>query len=182
VDQNLELSLRFAASPEEILSEEAEPALNLLFKGISLGVRVNVWRKISDVLFKIVEAGEVDSSMLPYFGGLAPALMLRINGNLNVTVDEFMMTRLAEHPLMAPLMMNPDALISGTSNVSSEEEFQEHLKQLNAEPAVGHLLQALIDSMADEMNVTVTHPQLGLQGRVVGKGLGLLLKNVVKYF
>jgi hypothetical protein len=46
---------------------------------------------------------------------------------------------------------------------------------------VGHLIAALIEHMADEVNVTVTHPQLGLQGRVVGKGLGLVLKNVVKY-
>jgi hypothetical protein len=37
------------------LQEEAEPTLNLLFKGLSLGVRVNLWRKISDVLFKILE-------------------------------------------------------------------------------------------------------------------------------
>ena len=74
---------------------------------MSLGVRVNVWRKISDVLFKLVESGEVDSSLLPFFGGLAPALMLRINGNLNLNVDEEMMTKLGEHPLLAPLMMNP---------------------------------------------------------------------------
>jgi hypothetical protein len=70
-------------------------------------VRINVWRKISDVLFKLVESGEVDSSLLPFFGGLAPALMLRINGNLNLNVDEEMMTKLGEHPLLAPLMMNP---------------------------------------------------------------------------
>jgi hypothetical protein len=107
VDQNVEISLRLAASPNEVFSEDAEPTLNLLMKGISLGVRVNVWRKISDVLFKIIDAGEVDSSMLPYFGGIAPALMLRINGNLNVTVDDIMLQKLAEHPLMAPLMINP---------------------------------------------------------------------------
>ena len=87
VDQNVELSLRLAVSPEEVLAEEAEPTLNLLFKGISLSLRVNLWRKISDVLLKIVESGEIDSSMLPYFGGIAPVLMLRVNGNLNLTVD-----------------------------------------------------------------------------------------------
>ncbi len=120
-----------AVSPEEVFSEDAEPTLNLIFKGISLGIRVNVWRKISDVLFRIVETGEIDSSMLPYFGGLAPALMLRINGNLNVTVDEPMLAKLADHPLLGPLMMNPTQLIEGTSNISSEEEFEEHLKQVN---------------------------------------------------
>jgi hypothetical protein len=34
VDQNVDLSLRFAVSPEELLAEEAEPTMNLLFKGI----------------------------------------------------------------------------------------------------------------------------------------------------
>ena len=164
------------------MQEDAEPTLNLLFKGISLGVRVNVWRKISDVLFKIVESGEIDSSMLPYFGGIAPALMLRINGNINLNVDEEMMNKLGEHPLLGPLMMNPQQLIGGTSNVSSDEEFHDHLSQLEAPPALSHLLAALIESMSDEVNVTITHPQLGLQGRAVGKGLGLILKNVVKYF
>lgn len=107
VDQHVDFSLRLAASPEEILSEDAEPTLNLIFKGISIGIRVNVWRKISDVLFKIVEQGEVDSSMLPIFGGIAPALMLKINGNINLTVDEHMINKLSEHPLLGPLMMNP---------------------------------------------------------------------------
>jgi len=38
--------------------------------------------------------------MLPYFGGIAPALMLRINGNINLNVDEEMMNKLGEHPLL----------------------------------------------------------------------------------
>jgi hypothetical protein len=182
VDQNVDLSIRFAVSPEELLAEDAEPTLNLLFKGISLSLRVNLWRKISDVLFKIVESGEIDSTMLPYFGGIAPALMLRVNGNLNLTVDQHMLEKLSEHPLMAPLIMNPQLLISGTSNVSGDEEFPEHLKQLKAPEALAHLLEELIDGMSDEVNISITHPQMGLQGRAVGKGLGLVVKNVVKYF
>lgn len=107
VDQHVDFSLRLAASPAEILSEEAEPTLNLIFKGISIGVRVNVWRKISDVLFKMVDSGEIDSSMQAVFGGIAPALMLKINGNINLTVDDYMINKLGEHPLLGPLMMNP---------------------------------------------------------------------------
>lgn len=33
-DQNVDLAIRFAMSPEDFLAEEAEPILNLLFKGI----------------------------------------------------------------------------------------------------------------------------------------------------
>ena len=44
-----------AASPKDILAEGAEPAIKLLLQGLSLEVRVNVWRKISDVLIKTIE-------------------------------------------------------------------------------------------------------------------------------
>lgn len=170
-----------AASPEEVFSEGAEPFINLILKGISFGVRLNVWRKISDVLLRIVEAGEVDSTMLPFFGGIAPAFLLRISGNLNVNIDEGMMAKLQEHPLLQPLLMDALSLIHATSNCSSEEELPEHLKNLEAPPALGHLLQILIDHMADEVNASVTHPQLGLQLRINGKGLALIIRNAVKF-
>jgi hypothetical protein len=32
--------------------------------------------------------------MLPIFGGLAPAFLLRVNGKLNLEVDEFMLENL----------------------------------------------------------------------------------------
>jgi hypothetical protein len=47
-------------------------------KGISVGFRINVWRKISDVFFKIIEEGEIESKMLPIFGAMAPAFLLRL--------------------------------------------------------------------------------------------------------
>ena len=100
VDQNVEIGLRLAASPKDILDEGAEPFLTQLFKGISLSVRLNVWRKLSDVLMRIVEQGELDSSMLPIFGGIAPAFLLRINAALSVTIDDHMMNKLQEHPLL----------------------------------------------------------------------------------
>jgi hypothetical protein len=60
VDQNIEVNVRLATSPEEVLTEGAEPFINLLLKGISVSFRLNVWRKISDVFFKIIEEGEID--------------------------------------------------------------------------------------------------------------------------
>jgi hypothetical protein len=94
VDQNIEVSVRLATSPEEILKEGAEPFINLLLKGISVGFRINVWRKISDVFFKIIEEGEIESKMLPIFGALAPAFLLRLQGVLNIGIDDHMMQKL----------------------------------------------------------------------------------------
>ena len=77
--------------------------------------------------------------------------------------------------------MSAGALIDATSNVSSDEEVYDHLKNLDGPPALGRLLQILIDHMADEVNASVTHPQLGMQFRVNGKGLGLIIRNAVKF-
>jgi hypothetical protein len=86
--------LRFATSPEEVLSEGAEPFINLILKGISVSLRLNVWRKISDIFLKVLSKDEVDSKMSALFGGLAPAFLLRIQGILNIAIDEHMMLKL----------------------------------------------------------------------------------------
>ena len=67
--------------------------------------------------------------MLPEDRTFATALMLRVNGNLNFTLDQEMLEKLSELPLMAPLTMNLQQLISKTSNVSGEEKFQQHMKK-----------------------------------------------------
>jgi hypothetical protein len=47
--------VRLATSPKELLAEGGEPAIKELLRGLSLEVRVNVWKKLSDVLLKVVE-------------------------------------------------------------------------------------------------------------------------------
>lgn len=86
--------------------------------GLSVNVRLNVWKKISDVLLKIVEQGEIDTSMLPIFGGLSPVFLLRLNAKLDLTVDEAMIAKLEENPLIQPLLMDAATLIGATSHVS----------------------------------------------------------------
>lgn len=120
--------------------------------------------------------------MLPIFGGLAPAFLLRLTGRLDLTVDDHMMSKLQENPLIAPLLMDAFSLIGATSGVSSDEEFfEEHLPGLDAPEAIVHLLRVLVEHMGDEVALTVTHPQLGLQMRLVGKGMKEVAKSVAKY-
>ena len=181
VDQNVEIGLRLAASPKELLSEGAEPLISQIMKGVSLTVRINVWKKVSDVLLKIVEAGEIDSSMLPIFGGLAPLFLLRANAHLELTVDDYMMGKLQENPLVEPLMMDANTLISSISGISSDEELEQHMTSLAAPEAITHLMKVLIEHMADEVNFTVLHPQLGVQARLTGEGLALVAKTIAKF-
>ena len=65
-----------------------------------------MFRKISELLFKILEIGVIDSAEVPFVRSIATALILRVNGNLNFTFDQNMLDKLSEHPLMAPLIMN----------------------------------------------------------------------------
>lgn len=181
VDQNIEVSVRLATSPEEILKEGADPFINLLLKGISVGFRINVWRKISDVFFKIIEEGEIESKMLPIFGALAPAFLLRLQGILNIGIDDHMMQKLQEHPLLQPLLMDAASLIAATSNVSSDDELPEHLDNLKIPPAAGLLIKDLAAHLGNEIDISLTHPSAGAQIRIIGNGLNLVVRNLAKY-
>ena len=90
VNQSLEVTLRLAASPEELLSQGAEPFITQFLKGISVDVKFHVWRKIADVVLKMVESGDVDPSLYPLFGGIAPVFLLKLNAALNIEVDDYM--------------------------------------------------------------------------------------------
>lgn len=182
VDQNVEISVRLAASPEDILAPGAEPFITQLLFGISLSVRFNVWKRLSDVLIKMLENGDIDTSLAPILGGLAPTFLMRLAAKIDLTVDERMMSKIQENPIIQPLLMDADSLIGATSGVSSDEDFETHLANLDMPPAVGHLIGVLCEHMGDELNLSVTHPHLGLQARLSAKsGLKLVVKTIAKY-
>ena len=49
-----------------------------------------MWKKIADVLLKLVEGGEIDAALMPIFGALAPAFLLRVHGKLDIEIDDYM--------------------------------------------------------------------------------------------
>lgn len=86
----MEATLRLSASPKDLLTPGAEPFITQILKGVSLDVKFNVWKKIADVILKLIESGDVDPSLFPIFGGIAPAFLLKISGNLDIEVDDYM--------------------------------------------------------------------------------------------
>lgn len=50
-----------------------------------------------------------------------------MNANLDFTIDQYMMTKIEENPLVQPLLMDAPTLVSATSKVSSEEELDDHM-------------------------------------------------------
>lgn len=117
--------MRLGAKPSETLAEGAEPILMEILKGISLEVRMNLWKKLADVILKLVEQGELDASLLPILGGIAPAFLLRVSGNLDITIDEHMKKKISENPLVEPVLLDAKTLIDSISGKSfdTEEEF-----------------------------------------------------------
>lgn len=173
--------MRLAASPKDILAEGAEPAIKLLLSGLSLEVRVNVWRKISDVLIKTIEQGELDPSVLPVFGILAPAFLLKIKGDLEIEVDDQMKETIFTNPIIEPLLMDALTLIHavGGCNSDEQEEFDEHLNNTVPKPLAA-IVRALDGHLGDEIHFSVVQPKVGVAGRITGEGLGLLLRHGVK--
>lgn len=89
VNQDLEVTLRLATSPKIIIEGEEAMIMELL-KGFQLDVKVNLWKKISSIMSNMLANGQFPDSLLPILGGVAPAFMLKINGKLEIEVDEEM--------------------------------------------------------------------------------------------
>ena len=151
--------MRLAASPQEILTPGAEPFITQILKGVSVDVKINVWKKIADVLLKIIESGEIDAGLLPIFGGIAPAFLLKISGKLDIEVDDYMMQKITENPLIEPLLMDAFTLISSTSNVTSDEEedFEEFLNT-SVPPALAKLIRIVVEHLGNEIDFSIVHP------------------------
>ena len=47
-----------------------------------------MWKKFGEMLLRLIEEGNVDPAYIGILGGLSPAFLLKINGCLNLSVDE----------------------------------------------------------------------------------------------
>jgi len=53
--------LKLAASPEDLIGEESEEGVVAsLLRGFTLEVKLNVWRKLADILTKLAENENFD--------------------------------------------------------------------------------------------------------------------------
>jgi len=115
VDQSVEVSLRLAASPKKLLAEGAEPFILQLLSGISIDIKLHVWKKVADLLLKLIENGQLPDELMPMIGGITPAFLLKLNAKLDITVDDYMKQKLTENPLVEPVLMDAKTLIDSTS-------------------------------------------------------------------
>ena len=182
VDQSVDLNIRFAASPKQLLAEGGDPLLLQLLNGISIDVKLNVWKKLSDLLMRIVGNCEVDASLLPILGGIAPLFMLEVGAELNIKIDDKMKQKISENPLVEPVLLDASTLITSTSGNSFEndEEFFKNLNEVLPAPA-NEIAILFSQHLGDEVVFEVLDEYVGLKGRIAGEGLNLILRNGLKY-
>ncbi len=141
-----------------------------------------MWKKLSDLLMRIVGNCEVDASLLPILGGIAPALLMQIGLNLDITVDESMKQKVAENPLVEPILLGAADLITSFSGNSFEndEEFFKHLEE-NLPAPFNQLAILFAKHLGDEINFNVLDEFVGLKGKITGEGLRLALRNALLF-
>lgn len=49
---------------------------------------------MADVLLKSLESGDVDPLLMPILGGIAPVFLLKINGKLDLEIDDYMKSKI----------------------------------------------------------------------------------------
>lgn len=131
---------------------------------------------------RIVGNCEVDASLLPILGGVAPLFLLEVNANLDIKVDENMKAKISENPLVEPVLIDAPNLITSMSGNSFEndEEFFKHVSEKIPAP-FSDVLILLASHLGNEINFTVCDEFVGLKGRIAGEGLALIVRNGLKF-
>jgi len=161
---------------KDFLDPNGEAALTQILKGISIDLKVNVWKKLSDLLMRIVGNVEVDASLLPILGGIAPALLMEINGNLDFIIDDKMKQKILENPLVEPALMPAPMLISAVSGKDYESE-EEQWKDISEKLPMpfSELVILIAKHLGNEINFEVLDEYVGVKGRIEGEGLNIAI-------
>ncbi len=138
-----------------------------LLEGISIDVKLNVWKKLADLILKLIESGNFDSALFPILGGIAPVFLLRINGSLDLGIDDFMKAKIRENPLVEPILMDAPTLINSVSGTSFEndEEYKKHIDE-GVPPPFNELVKLFAHHLGDIFEYDLAGPYGGVSGYV----------------
>lgn len=181
-DQCINFNIRLATSPQEIF-ESGDPLIMCLLKGFAVDVKLHLWKKLSDIVMKIIETGEIGEDMVPFIGGLSPLLLLKMNAHVDLEIDEKMKEAVQNNPMAEPLMMDAPTLIMSASQVHSDEdeEFDEFLKERFDSLQV-ETIKFFCEHLGDEIDISACHSRAGIKARLTAKGgLSQVFKNIIKF-
>jgi len=93
-----------------------------------------------------------------------------------------MKSKIAENPLVEPVLLDAASLITTTSGKSFENEEEEFKNLEETIPApFNEVALIFAKHLGDEINFEVLDKAIGLKGRISGEGLNLILRNALKY-
>jgi len=180
-DQSLEFILRLVTSPKDIF-ESGSPIVMEFLRGFEIEYKMNVWKKLSDFCMKLMESGELPEQVLPIIGGISPALLLKVNGHLNIEVDDYMKQKITENPLTEPIMLDAPTLVQSASNVHSddESELNDHIEE-NLPPPLQPIIKFFMKHLGDEVYFAGGNSFVCGKSRLSTKGLSHIVTTMAKF-
>jgi hypothetical protein len=181
VEQGADFIFKIATSPKELL-ESTEPMLLHILKGFSVDIKIHAWKKISDVIMSLVTSGELDQEIMPFLGGISPLFLLKINGNLNIEIDDHMKSKIMENPLVEPILLDANSLIMSASQVHSDDDddWKEHLGEHFSEEQQ-EMINFIVANMGDEIDLSINNSRVGIKARLTADGLAAAYKTAIKF-
>ena len=178
------MTVRLATSPKDVL-QGSEPALMELLRGVHLDVKTHLWKGLSDVLLKLLDMGGLPEKILPILGGASPLLLLKMNGSLELEIDDEMKEKLAANPLLEIALMDAATLVNSMAGcpLDDDEEFETFLTERVVMAPLIDAAKLLSSNLGDEININIFSPMMSVTMRIQGEGLRSLAKaGVLMHF
>jgi hypothetical protein len=129
-EQGAVLSMKLGTSPESLLSPDADTIINEVLKGAEISFELSLWKKLGAVFDVIAQQDGIPQKLTMLMMGLSPAILLKINANLEIDVDSEMKQKLEDNPMLEPIRLNAHTLLSSMAQCQSEEELDEAVNNL----------------------------------------------------
>lgn len=106
---------------------------------------------------------------------------MRINANIDLTVDDFMKQKIMENQMIAPFLMDAKMLVMLTSKCPNDNNFDKHLNDSGIPEPIVAIAKWAITHVGDDVTVDFAHPQLGVKANLSGEGLALAVRTALKF-
>lgn len=90
----------------------ADPLLKEINKGVSVEVQLELIAQLKKIIFDLLKDSDViESDLAPFLMGVSPLILLTLNGNVNLTFDDY--NDLKDLPMLEPFLANFNQLFEG---------------------------------------------------------------------
>lgn len=161
----VKLSYQFAtnANIEEAFEEEAESLPLQLAKGVRAEMKWTAFKEFGKLMSNMVL--EDDRVLTLGLMGVAPKLLFKINGNLDIELEEEDLKALLETPMAQIANVNLNQLVSSVSSIGEFSHVAYYNEELKLDEddeeieSVEEILDALTKTNEEDANSFMDHPK-----------------------